>query len=150
MPGVNDALCHPTQTAASFLSGQPTAEDLQKMFNKISISNLVYKHPLPFFIASMYPNSSPATGNGSVQEQPRPPRLRAACNPCHNAKVSLAGSPSGKTSANFHLMVRFDAVGSETAAPAAGTSTTSTLASTAFPGSAGLLPGTNEPDLRKK
>ena len=54
------------------------------------------------------------------------------------------------TSAEFHFMVRFDAAGSETAAPAVGTSTTSTLASTAFRGSAGLQPGTNEPDLRKK
>lgn len=146
MPDAKDARCH---SAASFRLSQPTAEIVRKIFNKISTSALVCKHPLPFFTASMYFNSSPATGNGSVQE-PRPVRLRAACNPCHNAKVSLASSPSGMTNAEFHLMVRFDAAGSEMAAPAVGTSTTSTLASTTFPGSAGLQPGPKEPDLRKE
>ena len=150
MPGANDAPCHPTQTAASFLLGQPTAEDLQKIFNKTSITALVCKHPLSSFTAFMYSKSPPATGNGNAQEQSRPVRLRAACNPCHNAKVSLAGSPSGKASAEFHFIFRFDAVGSEMAAPAVETSTTSTLASTASPGSAGLQPRTNEPGLRKK
>lgn len=47
-------------------------------------------------------------------------------------------------------MLRSDAAGSAMAAPAVGTSTTSMRASIAFPGSAGLRPGTSEPDLRKR
>lgn len=54
-------------------------------------------------------------------------------------------------SAESRLVVRSDAAGNEmVAARAVGTSTTSMLASIAFPGSAERQPGTSEPDPRKK
>lgn len=88
----------------------------------------------------MSTNKSQSSHKGRVQGT-KPARLRAACNPCHNAKVSCTrhGSDS-KMSTELYCTSRFDVVASEMAVYVVEISITSMRASTAFQGLAELQP----------